>query len=110
MSYKSSIWRIGWGWSGIAENEERNSEGSAIYQEDKIWSIFLWILVFENRESYEMSIVCSSLTPSVSEFFLRDTDQSVGQSVQYFLLEPLIDFFWFFHEVTLLGDRRTDTA
>ena len=37
MSYKSSIWQIGWGWSDIAENEERTSKGLAIYLEDKIW-------------------------------------------------------------------------
>ena len=68
---------------------------SAMYPEDKMWSSFLCILVSVNGGSYEISVVCSSLTPSVSLFkiFLRS---------RWFIFPD------YFPEATLLYGQRTD--
>ena len=64
----SSIWLVGWTWCGMTENDKSTSKWSVKYQEDKIWSPFPCILVLINREYYELSITCSSLTLLVSQF------------------------------------------
>ena len=93
----SSIWLVGWTWSGTAENDKSTSKWSVKYQEDKIWSPFPCILVLINRESYKLSITCSSLTPSVSQFNI-------------FLKRNWLILSDYFHEVNLFYDFRTNRA
>ena len=93
----SSIWLVGWTWSDMAENDKSTSKWSVKYQEDKIWSPFPCILVLINRESYELSITCSSLTPSVSQFNI-------------FLKRHWLILSDYFHEVNLFYDFRTNRA
>ena len=51
----------------MAGNNQSISKWSAIYQEDKIWTIFLCILISVNRKSYEITFVCSSLASLVGQ-------------------------------------------
>ena len=60
----------------MAQNDQSTSKWSAIYSKDKILPSSFFVLVLSgNRGSYEITVICSSLTPWVCQFniFLRSS-------------------------------------